>query len=251
MSDPRVSIEPFFQVFRMHDAPPEWFQVLGERSSGTNLADRLLRRNIAALQGDALGWKHGFPHVVAIPRNYLVVAVVRNALSWAHSMYGRPWHTSPNMQALDFSGFIRAPWDTIVDRGRYFGMEPSDARIGEPLQLDRHPLTGERFAHLLALRNAKIAALLGLRERGCNLVLVQLEEIVRDTGGFVSRVADGFGLARKGELRLVERRLGQRFKASIGSRQPAPREIADSDWRFILEQLDLSQESAIGYSYAQ
>ena len=249
MSDPRVSIEPFFETIRVHEDPPKWFQVLGERSSGTNLADRLLRRNIEARQGEALGWKHGFPHVLGIPRDYLVVAVVRNALSWAQSMYGRPWHTSEDLQRLGFSDFIRAPWDTRIDRARYFGMGPADPRIGQPLQLDRHPLTGEQFANLFALRNAKIAALLGLRKRGCNLVLIQLEEIIRDASGFIARVAETYGLQRADEFRHVERRLGQRYKPFVESRQPGPRDLTDSDRRFIVGELDLSQESAIGYHY--
>ena len=50
----------------------------------------------------------------------LVLGLVRNAMSWALSMYAKPWHTSPQMQALPFSDFIRAPWDTRVDRARYF-----------------------------------------------------------------------------------------------------------------------------------
>ncbi|MFV2038053.1 MAG: hypothetical protein ACC646_10750, partial [Paracoccaceae bacterium] len=86
------------------------FEVFGERSSGTNLINLLIRRHTVLQQSRNLGWKHGFPNMLAIAPDVVVVVCFRNSLSWALSMYAKPWHTTPDMQRLDFSQFIRAPW---------------------------------------------------------------------------------------------------------------------------------------------
>ena len=71
-----------------------------------------------------------------------------------------------------------APWDTIIDRARYF----NDAKqlLGQPLQQDRHPLTGAMFENLFALRRAKLAALLGHLNRGCTCAVLRLEQVQAD-----------------------------------------------------------------------
>ena len=49
------------------------FQVIGERSSGTNFIKRMLGRNTPLKATEDLGWKHGYPHMLAIPEDLLVV----------------------------------------------------------------------------------------------------------------------------------------------------------------------------------
>ena len=50
------------------------YQVFGERSSGTNFVKRLLGRNTALAPSEGLGWKHGLPHMAAIPRHRWAIA---------------------------------------------------------------------------------------------------------------------------------------------------------------------------------
>ncbi|WP_373488146.1 hypothetical protein, partial [Blastomonas sp.] len=52
---------------RAASVPITRFQVLGERSSGTNFVKRLLGRNSTLRPTEDLGWKHRFPHAAAIP----------------------------------------------------------------------------------------------------------------------------------------------------------------------------------------
>jgi hypothetical protein len=143
----------------------------------------------------------------------LVLGLVRNAMSWALSMYAKPWHTSPQMQALPFSDFIRAPWDTRVDRARYFPDSATLGQVGQPLQHDRHPLTGEMFPNLFAMRTA--------------LHLPDPE----------------------GAFRPVHKRLGSKFKAAVDTRPEPPQSILAEDRDFILSQLDLTLERELGYTY--
>lgn len=222
------------------------FQVVGERSSGTNLMTRLLARNTALQPTDILGWKHGFPKAQAIPPDLAVICMVRAPVPWTLSMHARPWHTTPEMQALTYSEFIRAPWDTIVDRVRYF--PDLVASVGEPLQPDRDPATGRAFANLLRLRRAKLTALLGYLTPGCTAALVRVETLQADPETTIDRLAAALGQPpRTAPFETINRRLGARFKPAIPARPATPETISDQDRAYIRAELDESHETALGY----
>ena len=226
--------------------PVRRFQVVGERSSGTNLMTRLLARNTALQPTDILGWKHGFPTAQAFPPDLAVICMVRAPGPWTLSMHARPWHTTPGMQALAYSEFIRAPWDTIVDRARYF--PDHSASVGEPLPPDRDPDTGRAFANLLRLRRAKLTALLGYLNRSCTAALVRLETLQADPETTIDRLAAALGQPpRTAPFETIRRRLGARFKPAIPARPATPKSICDEDRAYIRAELDKSHETALGY----
>ena len=237
-------------VIRLPGHRPRQFQVLGERASGTNILRKLIEVNLPLDRVDSLGWKHGFPHMVAIPPDLLVLCVVRHAWDWVTSLYTRPWHAHPALQAMSFAQFIRSEWHSIVDRpGDFEELHPELNALGAPLQFDRHPITGLPFANVFALRNAKIAALRGMAHRNCNLVLLRSEDFLADPEAGIGRIADAFDLPRPQEFRNIGRRLGTRFRPSVEGRAPAPEFPDPSDAAFMLRALDLEQEAALGYSY--
>ncbi|MEX0311347.1 MAG: hypothetical protein AB3N17_14015 [Tateyamaria sp.] len=236
----------------MGATPITQFQVLGERSSGTNFVKRLLGRNTDLKPTEALGWKHGFPHMMAIPPQMAVIVCVRRADTWAQSMFSKPWHTTPAMQSLPFSDFIRAPWDTVIDRPRYFeGLVP-DGAVGQPLQQDRHPVTGARFANLFSLRQAKLSAMLSLLGRDCTCIVLRMEDAQAAPEATLDALRTPLGLAAaSGPFRPVVKRLGSKFKPAIADRPQLPAQWDAADLRFLHDQIDPAQETALGYSYAQ
>lgn len=249
MADPRVKIEPLFHMQRAGSHRLVSMQVIGERSSGTNFTHKLLRRSLGLDRENYLGWKHAFPHVSFIRRDMLVICVVRNAVDWLISMHRRPWHTTAAMQKLPFPEFIRQPWMTEVGGAGQFNPDKRSDLTGLPLQFDRHPITGEVFANLIQLRNCKLAALHGMRNRADNLVFVQFETILADPKAFVLQLRDRFGLSGMDEFEVGAPRLGAKFHAEIPDRPATPPVLPDEDYRFLLGQLDLGQEAALGYRY--
>jgi hypothetical protein len=229
------------------------FQVLGERGSATNLVRKLIEKNAPLMRTEALGWKHGIPGMVAIPGDFLVVAVVRDARAWALSMHKRPWHADPSHQALPFGAFIRAEWRGIVDRVEDFEMvhpEIKDRIAGQPLQLDRHPISGKPYPNLFALRRTKLAGLLGFLNRECNLLLLRAETVQADPAAFVTWFLKETGLPPKaGKIEGVKRRLGTRFNLSVSEREETPAALGPDDMEFLRANLDAAQEAALGYSY--
>ncbi len=236
-------------VLRADGPRPTGFAVIGERCSGTNFARALIKRNLGLAVRDDLGWKHGFPHTLAYPRDVLLVVVVRDALDWAKSMFAKPWHAPETMQRLGFSEFLRAPWESVVDRPDYFGLPKGSELIGAPLQLDRHPITGAAFANILQMRNAKTAAFLGLENRHASFVALRHEALARSPETVLNDLRRAFGLEEAGAFRGVHRRLGSRFAAKVADRPAAPQQISPADRAFILGELDLGQERRLGYRY--
>lgn len=250
---PTALRETGLYLHRAHEAPPLQYQVLGERGCGTNLVRKLIERSWRIERVDTLMWKHAFPNMLAIPPRLILVCCQREAFSWATSLYKRPWHGSEAMQRMGFSDFLRSPWDSIVDKISHFDNVPEGLDLlGGTLQYDRHPITGEAFVNIFAMRNAKSASLLGLRNRGCDVMYVQMEAVQRDPEAFANAFGQMLGLTpTKRGYREITRRLGNRFPPKVENRPEAPSAWSDADRRFVLEQLDMQLEAAWGYSYSK
>ncbi|WP_417209951.1 hypothetical protein [Antarctobacter sp.] len=238
-----------WQITRPH-GPPRRFQVFGERSSGTNFIKRLLGRNSPLQPVEDFGWKHGFPSMTAIPEDLAVICTLRDARSWALSMHAKPWHCPPDMQSLPFAEFIRAPWRTVADRKRYFPQVAALGGQGQPLQHDRHPITGQAFPNLFALRRAKLQGLLSYHRRGCTVVLCRMEAVQAAPEAFLDALHAGLDLpARTGGLRPVHKRLGSKFLSAVEARPTTPETLSEFDLALLWENLDLPTEALLGYDY--
>lgn len=235
-------------IQRRHKAVPDHVQVFGERSSGTNFVNRLIAKNSTLTPTDQYGWKHGFAQSTGFGKRALIVGVVREPLGWVRSMYSKPWHCPPSMQALDFSSFLRTPWVTIIDRPRYFAQADAWRTAGTPLLQDRHPISGQPFAHIADLRTMKAAFLMGLRNRGCNLVLCRLDAVQTDPEAFIVQVSEAFGLPPVEEYRPVTKRLGSKFLADVPDRPAPPKEVSPEDRAFLGSALDPRLEAALGFA---
>lgn len=236
-------------MVRRTGTAPTRFQVLGERSSGTNFVKRLVGRNTDLQPTEALGWKHGFAQSMAVPADLAVICVVRNAADWALSMHAKPWHAVPELQSMAFSEFIRAPWQTIIDRPRYFN--DSAGLVGQPLQQDRHPLTGAMFESIFALRQAKLTSLLGYLRRDCTCIVLRMEDMQAAPESRLDQLRAALGQPpRDTPFRAVHRRLGSKFKPAIASRPATPDQISPQDLSYLQAQIDPVQESQLDYEYS-
>jgi hypothetical protein len=253
---PRLSVAAFVPAdfaqsglyFKASGVVPTRFQVIGERSCGTNHVKRLLGRNTPLSPIELLGWKHGAMQALAVPRDLVVVLSLRNAVDWALSMYAKPWHTPPEMQRLGFSEFLRAEWATIIDHQKYF-QDAGPLMVGEPLQQDRDSM-GRPYANLFALRVGKLATHLSFLNRNCSLVIVRHESVLADPERFLAQFRSAMGLPPSdAPLRPVVKRLGSRFQPAVPDRAARPDQMPADDREFMISQLDLRLERALGYDY--
>ncbi|MBE1282413.1 MAG: hypothetical protein GJ676_03785 [Rhodobacteraceae bacterium] len=230
-------------------ARPTRFQVIGERSSGTNLTTRLLGRNSPMKSTDLLGWKHGFPHAMAIPDDMLVVGLVRDAVPWVRSMHAKPWHSDPAIQRLEFPDFLRSPWHSLIDRKDYFKGAEEAGVVGQPLQHDRHPITGRVFDNILEMRAVKLRALLGFFERDCNFLLLRAERVQEDPKAATRDILKALSFSQPEQFKGVHKRVGSKFNSRVGQRPPTPESLDEADLEFLRSSLDIELERTLGYSY--
>ncbi|WP_371229123.1 hypothetical protein [Roseovarius sp. 2305UL8-3] len=233
---------------------PTEIAVFGERNSGTNLAHALLQQNIPAFEnspGDRIGkfgfrygWKHGFPQMLAAPDTTLAICLFRHPETWLRSMHARPWHAGPDLKDLPFAEFIRTEWQTRVDETN-FGVNKADPRALAELHWDRHPLTGERFENILALRNAKTTGFLSLRARFAHCLILRHEDITAAPEGFVTHVAQHYGVERRNQFHPVTDRRGRFTEGKFEAAHYDPLKPKDRD--FVWSKLDRAQEKTLGY----
>jgi len=222
------------------------YQVIGERCSGTNFTDALIAANLALKPSKAFGWKHGLPAFVAPPPNTVFVAVFRSVVPWLVSLYRKPWHTSEAMRTLSFSDFLRAEWDTVVDVPYYFGLADTDPRVGMPLHLDRHPVSGRRYRNVLEMRRVKMERLLALGEEDANIVYRTHAELTADPAGLLGEVAARAGIAAPARTTVPQEHFGWVWNdrlQRIGAGQP---QVSPADLQFILAHCDPELERRAG-----
>jgi len=65
--------------------------ILGERCSGTNYLEELVKANFNV----HLTWECGFKHWFKLRRNIATIAIIRNPIDWLHSLYNSP-HNIPD-----------------------------------------------------------------------------------------------------------------------------------------------------------
>ncbi len=236
-------------LHKAHDVQVNRFQVLGERGCGTNVIRKIVHESLKLRQTEALGWKHGFPQMIALPPTFLTIVAVRNPRSWAHSLYKRPWHAVPPLQSLGFADFLRAPWQACVDKlGHFDNIAPRLKPLGQELQWDRHPITGAYFDNIFAMRNLKHRALLSLPNRGGSVVYVSLDAFNAAPEAFLADLSATFGVepTERGYA-PVTRRMGNRFTPVVADRAPAPDTWDASDVEWMHSQLDTTIETALGF----
>lgn len=218
-------------------------QIYGERCSGTNYLEHLLRRNVPAVPLTwEFGWKHFF-HGPGVQQatDCLFVVIYRNAFDWLRSLNGSPWHAAPELWNLDFSTFIRAPWWCVYDE--HWPVSRDDPRYGTELMLERVPGTGERFANIVRLRNAKIGNWESLRDVAAHTAFVRYEELNARPREFVETLSARFELPRAGAFQAVREDKGKHRRYRPKAYVPVP----EADVQFILGELDLPLEARIGY----
>lgn len=224
------------------------YQVIGERCSGTNFTRALIQANFKLRQHQEMVWKHGFPSFLAAPDDAVFVVVFREAFGWLESMYAKPWHTAAHIRELPFSEFIRTPWESTIDAKEFPRFHASNPRVGKPLNLDLHPISGEPFENILALRRAKIEALLSLPKRGARTLFITHSQISSDPESFIKDFAEITGVSAGKDLDVPSKHFGFKWE-DRKVRKDEESLINDADHQFIVSNLDFSLEKKAQLTY--
>ena len=226
---------------------PRRIQIYGERCSGTNWIEQLLRRNLPGMRiVDAFGWKHGWPKgPITAAHDCIFVVVHRDPFDWLRSLQQMPWHTGPELHGVPLAQFVRTTWRCVW--GADMELAANDPRHGTEMMHERDPATGQPFANAMRMRAAKMRSWAQLQDRVQHHANLRYEAVLRDPRGFVRDFAKRFGLRRWPWFRKVETFKGgaQRFQ----QKQYDP--IAEEELRWITHELDAELEHAHGFDLQQ
>jgi hypothetical protein len=232
------------QVLRAHRnryGTIDRFQMIGDRCSGTNYLQSLMRLNFPTLQyTEELGWKHGFLDRRMADRNGLLVLVIyRHPIRWLQSFFNRQHEVRRTLGHLSFSEWIRAEWAPV------WNIRSPDGTIKlEPIQADMIPHTSTPHRNILAMRNSKIEWFEELAKLQCQVGYLRYEDLNRDPRGLVSKIADAFELSPARDFTPVSNYKGEAKRSYIPNKFPP---VNMDDMNFIRDNIDMDQENHIGY----
>lgn len=226
-------------------------QIFGERCSGTNYLERLIKTNFGVRVTSDFGFKHWFLDGIS-PRSRtnlttdleqkrslddsddtLFLCLLRSPYDWLRSLYKKPHHTVlPD--DLKFGEFVRMPW---VSQDQVKRNAAWRKNRGEELYFI------EEAQNICELRSQKIEHWLELKKIVKNVEFLKYEDLSRNPGLLIEIVSHhGISTKEDGFINVTE------YKSENKRYEPTryPR-ISRKDMGFINSQLNWALESTIGY----
>ena len=232
-----------------------YVQIFGERCSGTNYLEALVRKNYPEVEPTtAFGGKHWFirghePRGRANATtdhqcgrslddsdDTLFLVIHRNPFDWVRSIQATPYHAWTH-DSLPLAEFIRKPW---------VSSEVAAVNPTWDLREDGYYFI-EEAANVLALRTMKLQHFLGLGNVVPHVAQIRYEDLAADPS-LLATIAEQFEIRLDGaDVRNTDRYFGGKDKEVFdGPRAYAP--IGEDDLQFINRHLDWDVESSAGYS---
>ncbi len=234
------------------------FKIFGERHSGTNFIEFLVKGNLLNNGNETLeydNWAYGHKHYPCwfeLPlnffhgpnRNYnfegsehvLFLVIYRNPYAWLRGMQEGPFDSC--LFNIEFSQFIRTPWE--LDPLNYF----ANIEMQKNPWVDRNPQSGELFENVMKLRSAKIRTMQQIKDRVENIYYINYETLRDFPEQVLQEIANLFQLKRTPIFNPV---LYNKGDPNLGIFTPRYLPISPDDMQFINEQLDREIERSIGY----
>lgn len=126
-------------------------KIYGERCSGTNYLEILIRKNFKVNIINQYGFKHFFGfHNLENSDNTLFICIIRDSYSWLNSLYEKKWHISPLQRRNKYNFLYTEHWSYFDDK-RFHG-----ENYGKEIMEDRNIYTKERYKNILELRSMKL-----------------------------------------------------------------------------------------------
>lgn len=200
------------------------FTILGERHSGTNFLEKLIKQNFSLEITWHCGWKHFFgfnaPSMIR-SKNTLFIATIRNPYDWIMAMRKKPHHVHPdNLSSIESMMF-----------NEWHSMQSVYREILE----DRHIFTGQRYKNIFELRKVKTEYLYYKAPILCdNYIFIKYEDLLNSYSSILDIIETKFNLIRNthSKVKVIEK---------------TPYKIEPDIKQMIDNNIDWSIENLLGY----
>jgi hypothetical protein len=149
------------------------FTIYGERCSGTNYIEQLIKLNFDITLTYEYGWKHFFGfdnnkfNTIPNTDNCLFICIVRDITKWINSLYKTPHHLESSM-LKDTTTFLNS---------KVVSLSKNKTEIIN----DRNMYTNENYNNLLELRHTKLKYLIEtLPTMVKNCIIIRYEDLLND-----------------------------------------------------------------------
>lgn len=223
-------------------------QISGERCSGTNYAEQLLRHNFnyLSVSSNAITHKHWIftPEVIAkADKNNIIVVVWRNPYDWIRSFYSQPHHVAPELKNRGLTHFMTHEWKCIHDS------DPISIYYGKEIMEERDPLTGKRFANVWKLRAGKIRHWLEVSRIFPYTYHVKYEDIKSNPMQFLKYFGNKFNIKQNKKYKSIDKVKGyDTHDVYVERKYP---DFTQEELDVIHKEIDHHMEALIGYDISR
>jgi len=144
------------------------FTIFGERCSGTNYLENIIKSNFEI----EITWKYGWKHFFGFTNydnsdNVLFIGIIRNPFDWINSLFLDKHYLAPHLRD-NIQSFLNKEFWSIHDK----------SNLGEIME-DRNILTKERYKNIFELRAIKNKYLLELLPiKVKHYIIIRYEDLI-------------------------------------------------------------------------
>ncbi len=182
------------------------FTIYGERCSGTNYLEGLIKQNFQTEVTWEYGWKHFFGHQsLQNSDDTLFVCIVRNPCDWLNSFYQQPHHLPPILKPIQINKSypisIQAKLHN-VSAYRFLNHEFwSIHNNGQEAMEGRHIYTKKRYKNVFDLRHTKLKFLIeDMPKLVKHTVFIKYEDLIHDFKNTMDKIQQAGNLQVKSNI---------------------------------------------------
>lgn len=164
--------------------------ILGERCTGTNYLEGLIKLNFNVEITWEFGWKHFFGFSdYQNSDNVLFIGTHRNLLDWLNSFYIEHYHLPDHLRydkGCNPSDFLEKEFYSYYD-------DNNSPKYGLEIMEDRNIYTKERYKNILEMRSIKLKFLFNdMHHKVKNYKLISYENLVENWSSFILNINEEF-----------------------------------------------------------
>jgi hypothetical protein len=154
------------------------FTIFGERCSGTNYLEEIIKSNFEIEITWDYGWKHffGFNNYINTD-NVLFIGIIRNPFDWINSLFIDKHHLASHLKK-NIRNYLNDEFWSIHDK----------SELGEIME-DRNIFSKERYKNIFELRFTKIKYLLEIlptKVQSC--IIIRYEDLIHNFENTINKI---------------------------------------------------------------
>lgn len=227
------------------------FVILGERCSGTNFLEEALTQNFDITYTSEYGNKHFFcnNNYTTASEDTVFIGIVRNPIYWLNSfskeLYHIPSINKPLRNFL-FNEFYSV-FDEQQNKKSMMDFNIFSNNVSEPINpKDLNYLNGNKYKNIFEMRKLKNHYLMNIMPRKVkNYILVNYESLLYNYDATLNTLQSKFDLVKKNDTYVKIK--NYKKSDTYNFKQQRLITFKNELIQIIWENLDTTQESALGY----